>query len=110
MEEGTFIKLDADDYDGTCRPDINNWIPCVCVPEYMIVMATVEIIMFIVSFILFICGARKNKKKIDKKATFLLAMFSAAFSTHYIYLLYAYSGPDSCRAMRVSTSFVFFLP
>ena len=105
------IELQSnEDFDETCRPDVNNWIPCVCIPSYMIVMASLEIFIFLVCFIMFIGGIYKKGKQVDFKTVFLLVLFWLAFITHYVFLIHAYSGPDQCRAMHVATSFIFFLP
>ena len=50
-----------DDFDDrNCKPDVNNWVPCVCVPSYMMVMASIEMFIFLVAFILFFYQIRKK--------------------------------------------------
>lgn len=77
---------------------------------YMIMLASLEIVIFIICFILFIYGTCKKGKRVDAKTCFLLVMFSIAYAVHYVFLIYAFSGPEGCRAMHPSTSFIFFLP
>mmetsp|Transcript_11890 Transcript_11890/g.15142 ORF Transcript_11890/g.15142 Transcript_11890/m.15142 type:complete len:146 (+) Transcript_11890:30-467(+) len=108
-----FLRMDndAEDFpDDQCKPNQNNWIPCVCVPSYMIVIASIEMCIFLTTFCLFFYQSHKKQKKIDPKTFFLVLMFFIAFVMHYSYLWYAFMGPSHCRTMHVTTSFVFFFP
>ena len=67
-------------------------------------------VIFFIAFVLFFYYSWKKRKQVDKKSCFLAVMFFLAFCLHYSYLCYAYAGPEHCRAMHVSTSFVFFTP
>ena len=73
-------------------------------------MATIELVIFFIGFVLFFYQSWKKNKQVDKKSCFLTVMFFLAFCLHYSYLCYAYAGPEHCRAMHVATSFVFFTP
>lgn len=76
----------------------------------MLVMASLELASFLVSFVVFIVQSKKKGKQLDFKTYSLLIMFLLAYMLRNVFLWYSWMGPVNCRALHSITSFIFFLP
>ena len=60
---------------------------------YMLIMATIEVTVFLTCFVAFFAAKYYSKKRMDLKTYFLLFFLVVAFVTHNCYLWYAWMGP-----------------
>jgi len=105
------LRLWRDDPDDLlCNVSLDNGVPCVCIFDYQLIFACVELAIFGLALALFLFKSCRKQKKIDLKQSFLVFTLVLTFSLRFGFLLYVYSSPTQCRRMYFQTSYLVFAP
>lgn len=85
-------------------------MPCVCVLNYQIYLASAEVVCFIACLVAFIVATCKRGKRIDLVTSFLIFLFLLAFTLHIWFIFYVHSGKVGCQRIQPMTSYFCFAP